>query len=179
MTRVVQWRLLYSEAFLGQRWSNFMDLKDWVHCSFFWRLSVEVVKNGIWEWSWMQFPYLWDVNPHCTIISIADMIINMWCSTSLLSTCKSPVTSPSREQLLQAKSLIETQTEGKNCYINMWCSTSLLTCKSPVTSLPREQMLQGRSWIEPQTEEKNWNIDHQYVMLCIPPCLQIPNYIST
>jgi hypothetical protein len=110
--------LLYFEAVFDQRWSNFMDLKDWVHCSFFWRLSVEVVKNGIWGWSWMQFPYLWDVNLHHTIISIADMIINMWCSTSFLSTCKSPVTSLSREQLLQAKSLIETQTEGKNWYIN-------------------------------------------------------------
>jgi hypothetical protein len=84
----------------------------------------------------MQFPYLWDVNLHHSIISIADMIINS--STSLLS-----------------------------------------TCKSPVTSLPREQMLQGRSWIEPQTEEKNWNIDHQYAMLCIALCLQIPSYIST
>jgi hypothetical protein len=39
-------------------------------------------------------------------------------------------------------------------------------------------MLQARSWIEPQTEQKNWNIDHQYVMLCILPCLQVPSYIS-
>jgi hypothetical protein len=38
--------LLNSEAFLDQRWSNFMDLKDWVHCSFF----LETFSWGREEW---------------------------------------------------------------------------------------------------------------------------------